>query len=58
MVSFIGLQRMNPLVSLFQGDLKQFLRISKSKDEKIKPQPISTKTKASTKHNGILTNTH
>ncbi|KAL2082820.1 hypothetical protein ACEWY4_020593 [Coilia grayii] len=28
------------------GDLKQFLRISKSKDEKIKPQPISTKTKA------------
>ncbi|XP_063047864.1 inactive tyrosine-protein kinase 7 [Engraulis encrasicolus] len=29
------------------GDLKQFLRISKSKDEKIKPQPISTKTKVS-----------
>ncbi|KAF7710303.1 inactive tyrosine-protein kinase 7 [Silurus meridionalis] len=29
------------------GDLKQFLRISKSKDEKLKPQPISTKTKVS-----------
>ncbi|XP_027030761.2 inactive tyrosine-protein kinase 7 isoform X1 [Tachysurus fulvidraco] len=29
------------------GDLKQFLRISKSKDEKVKPQPISTKTKVS-----------
>ncbi|MBN3295048.1 PTK7 kinase, partial [Amia calva] len=29
------------------GDLKQFLRISKSKDEKIKPQPISTKQKVS-----------
>ncbi|KAJ8014012.1 hypothetical protein DPEC_G00035820 [Dallia pectoralis] len=29
------------------GDLKQFLRISKSKDEKIKSQPISTKTKIS-----------
>ncbi|XP_071375712.1 inactive tyrosine-protein kinase 7, partial [Centroberyx affinis] len=29
------------------GDLKQFLRISKSKDEKIKSQPISTKTKVS-----------
>ncbi|XP_069464985.1 inactive tyrosine-protein kinase 7 [Ambystoma mexicanum] len=27
------------------GDLKQYLRISKSKDEKIKPQPISTKQK-------------
>uniref|UniRef100_A0A3B1IRW7 Inactive tyrosine-protein kinase 7 n=1 Tax=Astyanax mexicanus TaxID=7994 RepID=A0A3B1IRW7_ASTMX len=29
------------------GDLKQFLRISKGKDEKLKPQPISTKTKIS-----------
>uniref|UniRef100_A0AAY5K5Y9 Protein tyrosine kinase 7 (inactive) n=1 Tax=Esox lucius TaxID=8010 RepID=A0AAY5K5Y9_ESOLU len=29
------------------GDLKQFLRISKSKDEKLKSQPISTKTKVS-----------
>nr|XP_015218709.1 PREDICTED: inactive tyrosine-protein kinase 7 [Lepisosteus oculatus] len=29
------------------GDLKQFLKISKSKDEKIKPQPISTKQKVS-----------
>ncbi|KAK1791796.1 hypothetical protein P4O66_013777, partial [Electrophorus voltai] len=29
------------------GDLKQFLRISKSKDEKLKPQPITTKTKLS-----------
>ncbi|XP_056147623.1 inactive tyrosine-protein kinase 7-like [Lampris incognitus] len=29
------------------GDVKQFLRISKSNDEKIKPQPISTKTKIS-----------
>ncbi|XP_029926803.1 inactive tyrosine-protein kinase 7 [Myripristis murdjan] len=29
------------------GDLKQFLRISKSKDEKVKSQPISTKTKVS-----------
>lgn len=29
------------------GDLKQFLRISKSTDEKIKSQPISTKTKVS-----------
>ncbi|XP_067092530.1 inactive tyrosine-protein kinase 7 [Osmerus mordax] len=29
------------------GDLKQFLRISKSGDEKIKAQPISTKTKVS-----------
>ncbi|XP_044284906.1 inactive tyrosine-protein kinase 7 [Varanus komodoensis] len=29
------------------GDLKQFLRISKSKDEKLKPQPISTKQKVS-----------
>ncbi|KAM3863016.1 inactive tyrosine-protein kinase 7 [Diretmus argenteus] len=29
------------------GDLKQFLRISKSKDEKTKSQPISTKTKVS-----------
>lgn len=30
-----------------QGDLKQFLRISKSKDEKIKSHSISTKTKVS-----------
>lgn len=30
-----------------QGDLKQFLRISKSKDDKVKSQPISTKTKVS-----------
>ncbi|MGH0150089.1 UNVERIFIED_CONTAM: hypothetical protein FKN15_039689, partial [Acipenser sinensis] len=30
-----------------QGDLKQFLKIAKSKDEKIKPQPISTKQKVS-----------
>ncbi|XP_067319585.1 inactive tyrosine-protein kinase 7 isoform X2 [Anolis sagrei] len=29
------------------GDLKQFLRISRSKDEKLKPQPISTKQKVS-----------
>ncbi|KAJ8393214.1 hypothetical protein AAFF_G00062860 [Aldrovandia affinis] len=29
------------------GDLKQFLRISKSKEEKIKPYPISTKQKVS-----------
>uniref|UniRef100_A0A3Q0R4U7 Inactive tyrosine-protein kinase 7 n=1 Tax=Amphilophus citrinellus TaxID=61819 RepID=A0A3Q0R4U7_AMPCI len=29
------------------GDLKQFLRISKSKDDKVKTQPISTKTKVS-----------
>lgn len=28
-----------------QGDLKQFLRISKSKDEKLKSQPLSTKQK-------------
>uniref|UniRef100_A0A8C7EPY9 Inactive tyrosine-protein kinase 7 n=1 Tax=Neovison vison TaxID=452646 RepID=A0A8C7EPY9_NEOVI len=27
------------------GDLKQFLRISQSKDEKLKPQPLSTKQK-------------
>lgn len=30
---------------VFQGDLKQFLRISKSSDEKLKPHPISTRTK-------------
>uniref|UniRef100_A0AAZ3S4Y2 Protein tyrosine kinase 7 (inactive) n=1 Tax=Oncorhynchus tshawytscha TaxID=74940 RepID=A0AAZ3S4Y2_ONCTS len=29
------------------GDLKQFLRISNSKDEKIKSQPITTKTRVS-----------
>ncbi|KAK2896200.1 hypothetical protein Q8A67_010688 [Cirrhinus molitorella] len=29
------------------GDLKQFLTISKSSDEKLKPHPISTKTKVS-----------
>uniref|UniRef100_A0A8C6TSJ2 Inactive tyrosine-protein kinase 7 n=1 Tax=Neogobius melanostomus TaxID=47308 RepID=A0A8C6TSJ2_9GOBI len=29
------------------GDLKQFLRISKSKDDKVKTQPLSTKTKVS-----------
>ncbi|KTF89472.1 hypothetical protein cypCar_00040329, partial [Cyprinus carpio] len=29
------------------GDLKQFLRISKSSDEKLKPHPISTRTKVS-----------
>ncbi|KAL3050064.1 hypothetical protein OYC64_012169 [Pagothenia borchgrevinki] len=29
------------------GDLKQFLRISKSKDDQVKSQPISTKTKVS-----------
>lgn len=29
------------------GDLKQFLRISKSKDEALKPQPLSTKHKVS-----------
>ncbi|XP_066534980.1 inactive tyrosine-protein kinase 7 [Hoplias malabaricus] len=29
------------------GDLKQFLSISKSKDEKLKPQPLSTKMKVS-----------
>ncbi|KAM9726900.1 inactive tyrosine-protein kinase 7 isoform 2-T2 [Menidia menidia] len=29
------------------GDLKQFLRISKSKDDKAKSQPLSTKTKVS-----------
>ncbi|XP_023652138.2 inactive tyrosine-protein kinase 7 [Paramormyrops kingsleyae] len=32
------------------GDLKQFLRISKSKEEKIKPQPLSTKQKVSICH--------
>lgn len=31
-----------------QGDLKQFLRISKSKDEKLKSQPLSTKQKVRT----------
>ncbi|XP_024153696.1 inactive tyrosine-protein kinase 7 [Oryzias melastigma] len=30
-----------------RGDLKQFLRISKSKDDKVKSQPLSTKTKIS-----------
>lgn len=35
------------LLLSFQGDLKQFLRISKSKDDKVKSQPISTKTKVS-----------
>lgn len=30
---------------VFQGDLKQFLRISKSKDESLKPQPLTTKHK-------------
>uniref|UniRef100_A0A8C8DW87 Protein tyrosine kinase 7 (inactive) n=1 Tax=Oryzias sinensis TaxID=183150 RepID=A0A8C8DW87_9TELE len=30
-----------------RGDLKQFLRISKSKDDKVKSQPLSTKTKMS-----------
>lgn len=30
-----------------QGDLKQYLRISKSKDDKVKSQPLSTKTKVS-----------
>ncbi|CAL8300186.1 unnamed protein product [Merluccius merluccius] len=29
------------------GDLKQFLRISKSKDDKVKSHPLSTKTKVS-----------
>ncbi|XP_030304466.1 inactive tyrosine-protein kinase 7 isoform X3 [Calypte anna] len=29
------------------GDLKQFLRISKSKDESLKPQPLTTKHKVS-----------
>ncbi|XP_020789184.1 inactive tyrosine-protein kinase 7 [Boleophthalmus pectinirostris] len=29
------------------GDLKQYLRISKSKDDKVKTQPLSTKTKVS-----------
>ncbi|XP_029448671.1 inactive tyrosine-protein kinase 7 isoform X2 [Rhinatrema bivittatum] len=29
------------------GDLKQYLKISRSKDEKLKPQPISTKQKVS-----------
>lgn len=33
------------LLSVFQGDLKQFLRISKSKDESLKPQPLTTKHK-------------
>lgn len=33
------------LMSVFQGDLKQFLRISKSKDESLKPQPLTTKHK-------------
>lgn len=31
-----------------QGDLKQFLRISKSKDEKLKSQPLNTKQKVRT----------
>ncbi|MGH0157771.1 UNVERIFIED_CONTAM: hypothetical protein FKN15_058560 [Acipenser sinensis] len=34
------------------GDLKQFLKIAKSKDEKIKPQPISTKQKTGGNGNG------
>ncbi|KAK2531865.1 Ptk7 [Columba guinea] len=29
----------------YRGDLKQFLRISKSKDESLKPQPLTTKHK-------------
>lgn len=33
------------LLSVFQGDLKQFLRISKSKDESLKPQPLTVKHK-------------
>lgn len=33
------------LLSVSQGDLKQFLRISKSKDESLKPQPLTTKHK-------------
>ncbi|GAB1301123.1 Inactive tyrosine-protein kinase 7 [Apodemus speciosus] len=32
-------------VDLVLGDLKQFLRISKNKDEKLKSQPLSTKQK-------------
>lgn len=43
MVSFLSFF----LLLSFQGDLKQFLRISKSKDDKVKSQPISTKTKVS-----------
>uniref|UniRef100_A0A8U7M4Z9 Inactive tyrosine-protein kinase 7 n=1 Tax=Corvus moneduloides TaxID=1196302 RepID=A0A8U7M4Z9_CORMO len=35
------------LLSVSQGDLKQFLRISKSKDESLKPQPLTTKHKVS-----------
>lgn len=38
------------LLFSLQGDLKQFLRISKSKDDKVKSQPISTKTKVSINH--------
>lgn len=37
----------------YQGDLKQFLRISKSKDDKVKSQPISTKTKVSVLSKGL-----
>lgn len=33
------------VLSVSQGDLKQFLRISKSKDESLKPQPLTTKHK-------------
>lgn len=33
------------LLSLPQGDLKQYLKISKSKDEKVKVHPLSTKQK-------------
>lgn len=43
------------LPSVSQGDLKQFLRISKSKDESLKPQPLSTKHKVGArprKHGG------
>lgn len=32
-------------MSLSQGDLKQYLKISKSKDEKVKDRPLSTKQK-------------
>lgn len=41
----------------FQGDLKQFLRISKSKDDKVKSQPISTKTKVSVECWTMIDNT-
>lgn len=41
----VGLRAYLIWVSLLQGDLKQYLKISKSKDEKVKVHPLSTKQK-------------